>query len=140
MKKQLKTTHRLAAPADAVWARIRTGEGVDIWFPPITACRVEGKRRYCEAGEARLEETIERSDDAARVFVYSIQQQNLMPVTDIVGEMRVEADGADHCRLHWDVTFEVADETTFAAVKAGTEQMYAAGAAGLERLALEPQA
>ena len=136
MKKHITTTNPIPAPAAAVWAQIRTGGGVDTWLPPITACRVEGNRRYCEAGEARLEETIESSDDATMTFKYSIQQQDLMPVSDIEGTMRVEAVDAGNSLLHWDVSFEVADEATFAMVKPGIEGLYTAGAAGLGQLAV----
>ncbi len=136
MKKQIKTTHSIAAPASAIWNQLRTGENVDKWFPPITACRVEGNRRYCEAGEASLKETIESSDDETMTFVYSIQEQNLMPVSNIKGSMQVEPVDDGNCLRHWNVEFDVADEPTFAMVKQGTEEMYVAGATGLEEMAL----
>ena len=136
MKKHITTTNAIAAPAAAVWDHLRTGEGVDKWFAPITACRVEGNRRYCEAGDARLEETIEESDDATMTFRYSIQQQDMMPVSDIAGTMRVEAVDADNCLLHWDVTFDVASEELFAQLEPQIEGMYAVGASGLGAVAV----
>jgi len=105
MKKHITTTNSIAAPATAVWAKIRTGENVDGWLPPITACRVEGNRRYCEAGDARLEETIESVNDETMTFVYSIQKQDMMPISDVEGTMRVEVVDADNCLLHWDVSW-----------------------------------
>lgn len=136
MKKEVKTVNEIAAPADQVWANIRTGKGVDTWMPVITACRVEGNRRYCEAGESKLEETIVSSDDATQTFVYSIEKQELLPVTNILGTMRVEANGQDRSVLYWDVEFDVADEATFLSVKQGIEELYAVGAQGLGQLAL----
>lgn len=136
MKKEVKTVNEIAAPADQVWANIRTGKGVDTWLPVITACRVEGNRRYCEAGESKLEETIVSSDDATQTFVYSIEKQELLPVTNILGTMRVEANGQDRSVLYWDVEFDVADEATFLSVKQGIEELYAVGAQGLGQLAL----
>ena len=134
MKKEIHTVHELDAPAAEVWSHLRTGEAVDAWLPPITACRVEGNRRYCEAGAARLEETIEESDDETMTFRYSIQQQDLLPVSDIAGTMRVEAVDDQRSRLYWDVRFEVADEATFTQVEAATRQLYVAGAQGLVAL------
>ena len=136
MKKRIETTHDIAAPAASGWAHIRTGEAVDAWLPPITACRVEGNRRYCEAGAARLSETIESSDDDTMTFRYSIQEQNLLPVSDIAGTMRVEAIDTDRSRLHWDADFEVADEATFKQIEPSLYELYAAGAHGLGALAL----
>ncbi|OAV45186.1 SRPBCC family protein [Lewinella sp. 4G2] len=136
MKKHITTTNPISAPASEVWANLRTGEGVDKWLPPVTACRVEGNRRYCEAGEARLEETIEESNDEAMTFRYSIQKQDMMPVIDIEGTMRVEAVDANNCLLHWDVDFGVESEELFAQLEPNIKGMYAAAAAGLGELAL----
>lgn len=136
MKKEVKTINEIAAPADQVWANLRTGEGVDTWLPVITACRVEGNRRYCEAGDGKLEETIVSSDDATMTFVYSIEKQELLPVMDILGTMRVEATGPETSKLYWDVAFEVADEAMFPGIKQGIEEIYASGAQGLGQLAL----
>ncbi len=136
MKKHITTTNSIAAPATAVWAKIRTGENVDGWLPPITACRVEGNRRYCEAGDARLEETIESVNDETMTFVYSIQKQDMMPISDVEGTMRVEVVDADNCLLHWDVSFEVANEELFGQLKPSIDELYLAGATGLGQFAV----
>ena len=136
MKKLISTTNPISAPAAKVWANLRTGEGVDKWLPPVTACRVEGNRRYCEAGDARLEETIEESSDETMTFCYSIQKQDMIPVTDIAGTIRVEAVDADNSLLHWDVDFDVESEELFGQLKPQIEGMYTAAAAGLGELAV----
>ncbi|MEL6275575.1 MAG: SRPBCC family protein [Bacteroidota bacterium] len=135
MKKQVKTVNNINAPAEQVWAQLRTGEGVNKWLPIITACRVEGNRRYCETADGSLKETIISSDDATMTFRYSIEEQQLLPVTDIVGTMRVEAIDAQSCTLYWDVEFDIADEQMFPQVEGGIRQIYAAGAEGLGKLA-----
>ncbi|MTB52863.1 SRPBCC family protein [Lewinella sp. W8] len=136
MKKLVQTSNPIQAPASEVWEHLRTGEGVNLWLPMITSCRVEGDRRYCEAGDQPLTETILSSDDGDMTFRYSIEEQSLLPIEDIIGTMRVESVPPQTSILHWDLSFEVADEATYAQVKAGLEQIYAQGAEGLERLAV----
>ena len=96
MKKVIKTVNKIDAPLEKVWSRIRTGESVDTWLPIITSCRVEGNKRYCTTEDGSLNETILRSDDQEKVFQYSIEEQNVFPVTGIVGTMRLEAINEQH--------------------------------------------
>lgn len=131
----IQTVNSISAPAAAVWEHLRTGQGVDKWFAPITACRVEGNRRYCEAGEASLEETILGSDDGTMTFRYRIDEQNMMPVTGIVGSMRLEATGPESCNLHWDVNFVPNEGVPVDALTEQIKGMYAIGAQGLEAAA-----
>lgn len=137
MKKVIKTTNKIEAPIDQIWAHVRTGEGVDTWLPIITSCRVEGNKRYCTTAEGKLDETILKSDDQEKVFQYSISKQELFPVTDIVGTMRLEAVNDQQTQLHWDIEFDIEDESLFPGIKEGIEGLYAAGAAGLGQLANE---
>ena len=137
MKKTIETVNPVAAPASTIWSLIRTGEGVDKWFPIITSCRVEGKQRFCTTADGELNETIVRSDDEAMVFQYSIPQQNLFPVSNILGTMTVEAVDANNCNLRWDVEFDLENEALYDELKQGISGLYAQGAQGLGQLASE---
>ena len=138
MNKSITTKHPIAATAataEAVWQLLRDGSGVDAWLPIVTACRIDGDKRVCEVEGGQLDETILRSDDATRTFVYRIDAQPLFPATDITGTMRVEPAGPNACTLHWGVDLTLLDPEAWEQVRAGTEQLYAAGAQQLERLA-----
>lgn len=106
------------------------------YLPIVTACRLEGTRRYCTTAEGSLTETITRSDDATRTFAYAIDEQDVFPVDNIRGEMRVVAVPTGGSVLEWDVEFDAPDPEVAQRVEAGVRELYGHGAAGLERLAL----
>ena len=133
-------TRRIDVPADAAWAIIRSGTGVDRWLPMITSCRLEGAganaKRICTlhdgTAEHELLETILTIDDEARLFQYSIDRQSMMPIRNVIGTMHVTAISASQCEILWFANFELVDANAMAAVKAGLEGVYQAGIAGLE--------
>lgn len=133
---QITTENPIAAPASAVWPHLRSGDGVDKWFAPITSCRVEGNRRYCEAGDAYLKETILETNDDTMTFRYRIDEQTMMPVTGIVGGMRLESTGPESCVLHWDVNFVPNEGVPVDMLREQTTELYAIGAKGLEETVL----
>lgn len=102
-------TRRIEVPADAAWAIIRSGTGVDRWLPMITSCRLEGAganaKRVCMFNDGHavheLLETILTIDDDARLFQYSIDRQTMMPIRNVIGTMHVTAIGAGQCEILW---------------------------------------
>ena len=99
-----------SSPSD-VWEVIGAVSGVDQWLAPvITACRVEGDKRYCTTEGGEFSEDILKIDHENRVFKYAIPQQHMMPVENIVGSMTVREgnDGGSVVDWHW--TFDVAEE------------------------------
>lgn len=133
---------RLSVPADKVWSILSQGGGVDRWFPIIASCELDGSgpgaTRVCTTVQGqRLEETIEVVDHANRIFQYRIDRQEMMPTTSVRGTMHVSDDGAGHADVLWFLNYALADATAADAVRAGIGEMYAAGLAGLERLARE---
>jgi len=134
MKKEIKTTNRIDAPIDQVWEHLRTGENVNSWLPIITSCRLEGNNRICSTENGELEETILKSDDDTKTFQYSIEKQNMFPIENILGTMKLNEVGQDQTDLHWDISFSLEDESLFTAIKEGIEGVYQMGAAGLEQL------
>ena len=140
MHKHLRTSYSIPAPAEAVWQLLRHGGGVEQWLPIVTACRVDGDRRTCETDGGTLHETIVRSDDHTRTFVYRIDEQALFPAEGITGTMRVEPAGESRCTLHWDVEMDLLDADAWQPLKTQTEQLYAASAQQLGALANAPAA
>ncbi|SMB99486.1 conserved hypothetical protein [Hymenobacter roseosalivarius DSM 11622] len=133
MKKLIQTTHTLQAPPHKVWAAISQATGVHDWLPVITACRVEDNQRICSTAQGEMHETILRVDHDHHLFQYAIDQQPLLPVENFVGTMQVRPHG-EHTLLLWDGEFTLPDESQFPMVKQALEDLYAAGAQGLERI------
>ena len=131
-----------ASPA-AVWALVRRGDGLERWFPPVTACRLEGAgagaRRTCVIDGHALEERLVTVDDAAMLFQYRVERQALLPVGNVLGTMHVQpaggAEGGGQCAVTWVLNFEPDDAAALPVVRAAVAELYAAGLAGLETAA-----
>lgn len=133
---------RLNAPAATVWKIISQGGGVDRWLPIITSCRLDGSgpgaRRACTTVRGQhIDETIETVDHASQVFQYRIDRQEMMPVVNLLGTLHVSEDGAGMAEVLWFLNYDLVDAMAADAVRAGLSDIYAAGLAGLERLARE---
>lgn len=138
MKQVIATTHQIAADPARIWAIISRADGVDGWLPIITTCRLEGQgegaKRICGTAAGDLLETIVKIDQATRTFQYAINEQPLLPITNILVTMVVEeADGLT--LLRWTLAGDLVDEAQAAMVQEAIAGMYAAGAAGLARVA-----
>lgn len=137
MNKTIKTSHQINASAKIVWEHIKKGEGVDKWLPVITACRLEGQgegaKRICTTEQGNMLETILKVNDEQKVFKYSIDEQPLLPIENIIGTMRVIPKN-ERTELLWKLEFTLSDESLFPVVKEAIEGLYAAGANGLESL------
>ncbi len=137
MNKIIKTSHPINASSDTVWEHIKNGKGVDKWLPVITACTLEGEgegaKRICELEQGTMLETILKIDEKEKIFQYSIDEQPLLPISDIKGTMQVipKNEGTE---LRWDLEFSLPDEQMFPMVKQAIEGLYSAGAKGLEDL------
>lgn len=135
--RKITTTHQINALPENVWNNIRKGEGVNNWLPMITACRLEGEgkgaKRVCTTEQGEMKETILSADEQHKIFQYSIDEQPLLPIENIVGTMSILPNG-DQTILNWNLEFTMADESLFEMVKLVIEGMYAAGAEGLENI------
>ncbi|WP_422858863.1 SRPBCC family protein [Flagellimonas sp. S174] len=136
MKKEIKTTNTVNAPIDKVWAKVGPGTNMDKWMPIIATCSVDGNKRVCTTPEgATLYETI-HSDGENKVFKYTIDKQDFMPISDIEGVIKLEPNG-DNTTMHWDVTFDITEENepAFPEIKQNIEGIYQAAAASLAEFA-----
>lgn len=140
MKKVIETTHQINAPLEEVWANVRTGAEWEKWMPMVASSEIDGEgtgaRGVCHTHEGGdLNETIVKSDDQEKVFIYRIDEQSMIPVTGIEGNMKFSASG-EGTKLDWSVQMEIAEENEagFAEIKKMTEEVYAASAANLGQL------
>ncbi len=126
MKKTIKTTNFVDAPLDKVWSKVGPGTHMDKWMPIVTTCTVDGDKRVCGTHESgTLYETILQSDDKKKVFQYRIDKQEMLPVTNIIGTMKLsEKDGGT--QLDWDLEFDISEEheAAFPEIKKNTEGLY----------------
>ncbi|MCU0306193.1 MAG: SRPBCC family protein [Thermoleophilia bacterium] len=77
MANDLTRSVHVEAPPAAVWALVGDPARVPDWFPPITACAVEGDlRRVTTAQGMTLVERLTDRDDAAMTYAYSVVEGN----------------------------------------------------------------
>lgn len=112
-----KSDHKIAVTIDvtpeAAWQIIGAVGGVEKWLAPIQACRVEGDKRYCTTEEGEFSEDILKVDHENKTLEYRIPNQNMMPIENILGRMRVEAvQGKAKVEWAWDFDVEVANEAS----------------------------
>lgn len=105
-----KISKTLDVSAEAAWEVIGAVKGVDQWLGPITSCRVEGNKRYCGTEGGEFEEDILKLDHENRVFQYAIPAQHIVPVKNILGEMKVNPAANEQALVEWSWKFEVEEQ------------------------------
>lgn len=124
-------TRRVAADATRVWAKLRAFDDVS-WIPGAGTVDVEGEgpgmRRHIAAGGSRIVERLVSIDDGTRTLVYSIDENNPLPVTRYEAVATVEQD-TDGSTITWAVDFDADDEH---AATEGIEAIYDLMAGWLE--------
>jgi polyketide cyclase/dehydrase/lipid transport protein len=101
---------KLRASASAVWQAIGDFGALDRWHPAVAGSAVseeQGRRvrRLSLKGGGLIVEALERHDDAARAYGYTILSGPL-PVANYHSELSVQDDGGDRCTVRWRSTFE----------------------------------
>ena len=90
----LRSTARIARPAEDVWKVVSDVAGISAWFPGIErAAAGEGTRSCTLAGGQQLEEDVVNVDGELRRFQYRITGG--MPVEHHLGTVDVLEDGPD---------------------------------------------
>ena len=115
---QFKIEKTLNVSPASAWEIIGAVKGVDQWLAPITACRVEGDKRYCTTEAGEFSEDIIKVDHDNREFHYGIPAQNLIPVQNIIGAMKVREAAEGKALVEWSWKFEVEDENEATAKEA----------------------
>lgn len=130
-------TKKLNVPADAAWQAIRAVGRLDVWFPFIETCRVEGQgvgaRRYMTIadGGGDIQDTIEAIDDAKRRLVY-LRPVSPFPVSDYQGTVEVFQSYDGLAVVVWTIDFESRPEDV-AAVAELVRGAIGAGIDGMEQ-------
>ena len=130
-------TKKLSVPADQAWEAIRGIGRLDVWFPIIETCRVEGQgpgaRRYMTIvnGGGEIHDTIESIDDARRRLVYS-RPVSPFPVSRYTGTVEVFSSYDGLAVVVWTIDFESKPEDA-AAVAELVHGAIGAGLDGMEK-------
>lgn len=145
-RQKVVETIKIAAPASAVWARIKSFEALKDWHPAVEASPAdkgnsEGSVRQVRLkGGGALVEALERYDDAAMRYSYRAKDGGALPVTNYTSTISVSGDGSSAV-VEWRGAFyrgypnndPPPDKNDEAAVKAVTA-VYQSGLANLKKL------
>lgn len=132
-KSEQKVSIPIKVTPEAAWNVIGAVGGVDKWFTPILTCRVEGSKRYCSTEQGGFTEDILKVDHANKEFHYAIPVQNMIPIKNIIGMMKVRQGEDGNAIVDWQWKFDVEEGTEAQAKEmlAGAGQM---GISGIEKL------
>ena len=138
--KSVVTTMTINAPSEKVWRLIAKGNGLEKWFSAIETCELEGlamhgAKRICKTFQGNLlKETILAVDNAALVFQYSIDEQDMLPTKDVLGTIYVTKLSPMETNITWLANYNLLDESMENAVATGLDQLYQGGIKGIEEL------
>lgn len=145
-RQKVVETITIAAPASAVWAKIKNFDALKDWHPAIESSpadkgNAEGsERRLTLKGGGALVETLERYDDAQMRYSYRAKDGGALPVTNYTSTISVSGEG-NTATVEWRGAFyrgfpnndPPPDKNDEAAVKAITG-VYQSGLANLKKL------
>lgn len=129
-------TKKLKVPADVAWNAIRKIGRLDVWFPIIETCRVEGEGqgalRYMTiaGGGGDIKDTIEEIDDINMRLVY-LRPVSPFPVSYYKGTVEVFKSYDGLGVVVWTIDFESQPEDT-ASVAELVHGAISAGIDGME--------
>jgi hypothetical protein len=127
-------SQELQASAEEVWELIGGFNSLPTWHPAIKKSRIEGEgegqvRTLDLTGGATIRERLDRADEDARSYTYSILSGPL-PVADYVATLCVREAGEGACVVEWSSEFNPDGLPEPAAVEI-IESVYSAGFVGL---------
>jgi hypothetical protein len=125
-------TKKFNVPAETVWAAIRAIGRLDIWFPIIETCTVEGEgigatRLMTLVNGGEIKDVIEDIDDSAMRLVY-LRPISPFPVSYYRGTVEVFKSYDGLAVIAWTIDFEAQPEDVASVV----EIVYGAISAGLD--------
>lgn len=126
---------RLGVSADKAWELIGGFNALPDWHPAVEKSELEkeGQERILTlAGGGRIVERLERSDDAERVYSYSILNSPL-PVANYKATIRVRDAEGGACDVEWSSEFDPAGAPEADAVKV-IEGIFQAGLDNLNKM------
>jgi hypothetical protein len=135
---EVRVSEEVAAPADAVWQRVRDFGGLTDWSPGIEKCEIEGEgvgavRTLTMPGGLTLQEKLESFDESGRSFSYSIVEPTPLPLSGYLSTFQVTALGDDRCRIDWTGRFTPAEGTPEEQARGMVEGIYGGGIKALRK-------
>ena len=114
MQAKTRIARRLTVGADAAWAALEGFGRLDVWFPGISSCRVEGSgvgaRRFMELeGLGPITDVLVALDAPARRLVYE-RPESPFPVSSYRGTVEVFASYDGLAVVVWTVDLEGDEE------------------------------
>ncbi|MCH7544249.1 MAG: SRPBCC family protein [Proteobacteria bacterium] len=131
---QVSLSQELQASAEEVWELIGGFNSLPTWHPAVEKSKIEGEgegqvRTLDLTGGATIRERLDRTDEDARSYTYSILSGPL-PVADYVATLSVREAGDGACVVEWSSEFNPDGLPEAAAVEI-IESVYQAGFVGL---------
>ena len=126
---------QLAVPADKVWDMVGHFNALPDWHPAVENSTLEenGKiRRLSLVGGGSIVERLEKTDDSAQVYRYSIVESPL-PVANYSAELRVQSNQDGTSTVEWSSDFNPAGASAEEAAKV-IRGIYEAGFENLKKL------
>lgn len=116
MLTRLAIVKKMEVPADKAWQAISEISRLDVWFPSIKACRVEGHgvgaHRYMRLeGGGEIVDRILEVDSAAKRLTYQ-RIRSPFPVTSYRGTVEVFRSFDELAVVVWTIDFESSPENS----------------------------
>lgn len=106
-------TKKLNVPAEKAWQAIRGIGRLDVWFPIINTCQVEGQgagaHRHMTLEGGKITDLIEEISDADQRLVY-LRTESPFPVTHYRGTVEVFDSYDAQAVVTWTIDFESSPE------------------------------
>lgn len=135
MRTKQTITKKLDVPADEAWDAIRKFGRLDVWFPSMAGCRIEGEGvgavRYLtlDGGLGEITDHLLAIDEEGRRLTYE-RTESPFPVTLYEGNVEVFRSFDSLAVVVWTIDFE-SDPESSEAVAAILEDGIAAGLDGM---------
>jgi hypothetical protein len=116
MKTKAMIAEKLTVPVAAAWDAVRGFGRLDVWFPGLAACRVEGDgvgaHRYLQAvNGGHIHDILRSVDQESRRLTYE-RVESPLPVTSYSGTVEVLESFDQLAVVVWTVDFESAAEAS----------------------------
>lgn len=107
-----RISHQIDATPTQAWELIGAVEGVEQWFASlIKTCTFDNGKRYCETVDGvQFEEHVLVLDHDTKTFQFSIPEQELLPVANIIETMIVSNGTSGKAVIEWSATFDATEE------------------------------
>lgn len=136
MRTRQTITKKMDVPADTAWGAIRQFGRLDVWFPSMVKCRIEGqgvgafRHLTLEGGLGTITDRLVAIDEERHRLTYE-RTKSPFPVTSYIGNVEVFASFDSLAVVVWTIDFESEPELS-EGVAAILKDAIAAGLDGME--------